>query len=437
MFQQSRILFISVILAAVVYGCYAYIQPVYTYPKTDPRLDAHQYAAMYDYFAGNRTDYTAKAPFNTRILVPYLAAKLPFTDKIQAFRVLNGVFMVLTVLMLVLLWLRLKIRTPLIFLALFWVLFHWKGLVRMYLPDPVTGDVAGYFLLSLLLYWVVVIPDLQLGIQKLRISNPTHLIILSAICVLQKESFLIVFGVMFLVELLPLSRAAYRPAFFPCQEERENLTESKSGRGMLLIFGLMTFIAIVIYLIISYLYPSSVIGWRNIPFVTVFRVAYRYVQNPAIIPTIFTSWLLAYGLFVDELRMIKSRSLHISHVSFLTLTWFLLSIFGGGDTSRIAFNGMPIVLTFILLQLNKKPNWAAYFLTAASIPLMRLNRLEPDLGLHKSQTYDWCVECWTWADVWPWWVYVAIILAIYHYFLRRFATIIPDELHDVSPRSDV
>jgi hypothetical protein len=396
--------FFVAIVAAAIYVGYAYWQPVYTYGQTDPRMDAHKYAAMYDYFLGSTPVYQISFPFNTRILVPWLAAQLPF-EKIDSFLIINGVFVVLTVLLLTALWLRLGIKWQFIGAALFWILLHWKGLLRMYLPDPLTADVMGYFLMSIWLYCLSFGPNFgspkPLDYNKFDAYKGSLVLLIAVLGVLQKESFLAVI----LVSIF--------------------IANQKQNRFFV---ALCFVISVILYLTISYLYPSYPTNWRNNPLVTIARMARHYITQPNLLPTILTSWLLAFGTFWLSLIGSKTNSSttnhsHIAHhtssIQLLAILWLLLSILGGGDTARIAYNGLPFVMTYFLLKLNKKPVWVAYFIVLTALPLMRLPSLEPDLGLYPKQSYDWCVECWAMDDAWPYWLYAAVVSAVYYYFCSR------------------
>jgi hypothetical protein len=188
-------LLFCVLLTAVVYCWYAKVQPTYTYSLTDPRLDAHQYTAQYDYFRGNTKNYVVRFPFSARILSSWLAAQLPFADIKTNFKVLNGVFLVLMSLFLTLLWQRLHIRNSLIVVGLCLLLFHWKGPVRMYLPDPVTADVGGYFFAALWL-WILSGSFSNIIIKNRKVLIILLLCIVAALATLQKEVFIVVVGAM-------------------------------------------------------------------------------------------------------------------------------------------------------------------------------------------------------------------------------------------------
>ena len=390
--QQQRILLGALALAVLVYAAYAFVQPVYTYAKLDPRFDAHQYARAYHYFKNPSRHYAVSFPFNARILSPWLAAQLPLYEAVAAFRWLNGFFLVLAIGLLVRIWQRLKISNSLIFIGLFWILFHWKGPLRMYLPDPISADVLGYFFGTAWLFLV------------LFNNKPTTLnyLIYGAIgflSALQKESFIVVAGATWL--------------FFVVKKQNSSL------------FLAAFLMAIGSHLLADWTFAAPLSNWRNAAPITVLRSLKRYYESPELLLRLPVSWLLAYGFFWLGLRFknpkLKTEQTEILPV--LAFVWLLLSIVGGGDTVRIFVNGLPFVLTYLLIGLGQKLPWVGYFVLLASLLLMRLDLLEPDLGLYPQQTQYWCAECWNWTQRGPYWLYAAGVLMAYRYFARRFAAL--------------
>jgi hypothetical protein len=413
-----------------VYLLYAYLQPTYSYHLLDPRYDALKYAKAYDYFKGLATDYQLSFPFNARILMPWLAAKLPFNDLKTDFIWLNGFFIVLTVGTLTFVWQKLQIRLSLILIGLFWVLFHWKGLVRMYLPDPVTADVGGYFWLTSSLTLL-----LQGEGDKIPIKNWNKVIILclwiliAVLGTLQKESFIAVIGVTALCAGLSLWLVSASTG------AGMKIDAFSMTKGTLLILFSAFFIAVSVHYWVSYFFPASASDWRNNALITLFRGVKRYILQPELFLRLPISWLFAYGTLWLALLSTPKPSPLTSHSALLAphfSLWLFLSVFGGGDTTRIFFNGMPFVLTFLLLRLNQQPKWIAWYILLTLLPLMRLTELEPDLGVYPQATQRWCVECWTLSESWGYWVYAIAVLAGYYYFLRRFGAVRRSEANHVN-----
>lgn len=392
-------------LSAVVYLTYAMVQPTYSYELLDRRFDAHKYAESYRYFRGITPEYLLSFPFNTRILSPWLAAHFPFNDLKMDFVGLNALFVVLTVGLLTLIWQRLHLRISVIGLGVFWLLFHWKGLVRMYLPDPVTADVGSYFWLTLLLFFLVS-----------ESKNWLFIVIVAALGTLQKEAFIAVIG----------SMALWNGV--------NGFVFNQSKRPFFIALSALL-VALLAYYVASHFFPPPTSDWRNNSLVTLLRVAKRYFVEPALLARIPISWLLAFGTLWIVASPPKSPSPFwrggfitffskkgevSAYLQFQVILWLFLSVFGGGDTSRILFNGMPFVLTFLLLRLNQQPIWITGYVFLTSLPLMRLHELEPDLGRFSAQTHRWCVECWTVSESWGYAVYALAVLAGYYYLLRHF-----------------
>lgn len=417
-------------VSTIVYLVYAVVQPTYSYELLDKRFDAHKYAESYRYFRGITPDYLSSFPFNTRILSSWMAAHLPFNDLKMDFIWLNGAFVVLTVGLLTLIWQKLHLRLSVIGLGLFWLLFHWKGLVRMYLPDPVTADVGSYFWLTLLLFFGVI-----------ESKNWLFVVIVAALGTLQKESFIAVVGCMTLWNGV------------------NGVVFNQSKRPFFIALSALL-VALLVYYLASHFFPPPTSDWRNNSLVTLLRVAKRYLVEPELLVRIPISWFLAFGTFwlaispnkhctSFSLCALKEKGVQNpsllqgegdsggevnTHLQIQLIVWLFLSVFGGGDTSRILFNGMPFVLTYLLLKLNQQPTWVAGYVFLTSLPLMRLEQLEPDLGRFPAQTNRWCVECWTVSESWGYAVYALAVLAGYYYLLRHFNVIGGRKTQDIQAR---
>lgn len=430
--KKAGIVIVISSLTLTVYLLYSYLQPTYSYHLLDSRYDALKYANAYTYFKGGTADYHLSFPFNTRILMPWLAAKLPFNDLKTDFIWLNGLFIVLTVGVLSFVWQRLHIRLSLILIGLFWVLFHWKGLIRMYLPDPVTADVGEYLWLALFLAFLFLYKEENSN--RSRYFKASALIVTAVLGTLQKESFIAVIGLTafwgeFCVWLVRTStKASGTPTGEGMKIDAFSMTNNR-----LLLLGFV--FAVSAHYLTYCFFPASTSDWRNSSLISLFRGVKRYGLQPELFLRLPISWLLAYGTFWLSLLSTPKPSPLTAHSSLLApyfLLWLFLSVFGGGDTTRILFNGMPFVLTFLLLRLNQQPNWVGWYLLITSLPLMRLNELEPDLGLYPQATQRWCVECWTFRESWGYWVYAIAVLAGYYYFLRRFGAVGRDKTNHIN-----
>ncbi len=397
-------------ISSLVYILYSNYQPTYTYSLADTRLDAHQYAKSYDYFKGATPSYEVRFPFNTRILTPYFAAQLPY-NIITSFKVINGIAIVLTICLLTLLWKKLKIRTSLIFFAIVFLLFHWKGPVRMYLPDPISADCLGYLFGAI---WLLLLLEVDLPIP----FRTTVFFIIGILATAQKESFIVVVVASALLIYFTKLHISYLKSYI-----------------LYLIFSIFA------YFLIAHFFPASNPDWRNNPIVSVLRGVRRYFLEPSLFFRLPISWLLTFGGFwlgavmnnekcsvknnlslithssttPKKHRIVAPSMLIITYNSYLISIFFiLLSVFAGGDTSRILMTAAPFIMTYLLINLNTKPAWIGYFAFVVSLPLMRLFRLEPDLGLYPTLSVEWCVECWSLSNSWPYWCYLLGIVILFY-----------------------
>ncbi len=418
--KKGRAIVIVTGLTLVIYIGFFFFQPTYTYQLLDPRFDAHQYAKAYNFFKGYTDTYELSFPFNTRVLMPWLAAHLPFNDLKTDFIWLNGIFIVLTVALLTWVWLELNIRPFWIAIALFWILFHWKGLVRMYLPDPVTADVGGYF-------WLAVCLTLLLRREKTLMGYRNGMLLLypaAIMATLQKESFIAVIAITVVWALISSAGAS--------KEGNFSYLIGANTQSITMQLFLLFCVCIGVYYWVEFFFPPISSDWRNNALVSILRGMRRYVAHPELFLRLPVSWLLAYGpfwlalfsgRFVSFSPLQKNLTSDRSLLAFHFFLWLFLSIAGGGDTVRIVFNGMPFVLTFLLLKLNQQPNWTGWYVFLTSLPLMRLMELEPDLGRYPSAMPHWCVECWTWGESWPYGLYLCSVLAGYYYLSRCLGTV--------------
>jgi hypothetical protein len=75
-----------------------------------------------------------------------------------------------------------------------------------------------------------------------------------------------------------------------------------------------------------------------------------------------------------------------------SLVYFGLGLLAGGDFTRILFLGFPMVMTLILLSLQKDPPWLVALACLFSLPLMRLGATIPDIGKYPARFAEWYPE---------------------------------------------
>jgi hypothetical protein len=175
------------VLTLSVFVFYFKFQPTIDY-SICPKCDAHQYSKIYHYFKSKDTNFSVLFPFNSRILTPFLAARLPSDDIILNFKLINLFFTLASIYLLFLLWFQLKIPLHLIFFGLFWLLFHWLGIIRLNMLDPITVDVGVYFF-EILLLWCLLY-------EKYFILS-----IITPFAIAQKEVFLALLVIFFAYQL--------------------------------------------------------------------------------------------------------------------------------------------------------------------------------------------------------------------------------------------
>jgi hypothetical protein len=189
----------------------------------------------------------------------------------------------------------------------------------------------------------------------------------------------------------------------------------------------------------DYFFPASNADWRNFSVVSLLRGVQRYLLSPELFLRLPVSWFLTFGSFwigcfyLFRLQIgnhirpdFKSgrAAFHLPIINYqLSIIFLILSIFAGGDTSRILMTGAPFVMTFLLFQLNQMPVWVGYFVAATSLPLMRLTQLEPDLGLHPAQAHDWCVECWSLSESGAYWAYMLVLSLVFWFLISKNLTL--------------
>ncbi|GAB2788045.1 hypothetical protein GCM10027275_36050 [Rhabdobacter roseus] len=409
---QAPIPALAVLGTLLIYWIYVQLQPVYTYTTLDARYDAHQYLRAYAYFKGQRGTYQLDFPYNPRILVPWLAAQVPYDDAVAVFKVLNGIFVVLAMAVLVRVWVNLGLRLSLVTTGLFWLLLHWRGLVRMYLPDPVTVDVPGYFFGAL---WLFLILRL---VRKGRVDYLSlSLLPLSVLATLQKELF------------VPLVGAS--GLFFVWHRRAVD-------RRVLLLFAGSLALALVARFWAERTFPPFQADWRTSSLVTVLWRARQYLLHPSQLLWVPVGWLLAFGGIglVGFYEWLRARLLSgtsqtagdqdaegtfsLKYLGFMSMVGLVLGLLGGGDTVRNAMLVSPFVLTYLLHLLQQRPAWAGYLAGVVSLPLMRLTHLEPDLGTFPEQQLAWCTECWRWAESWPYLLFIGVVWVVFFFFRKYF-----------------
>jgi hypothetical protein len=360
--QRKALLFIFllVLITGLALSFYAHYQPVASY-ELELQLDGNQYRKMYDCFTGQTHSYQVSFPFHARIFVPWLAAQLFPGNALQAFKNVNLIFSFLAVLSLFWLWSRLCIPLHLMRAGFFWLLFHWTGLIRLNLFDPITVDLPLYFFQTLFLIFLL---------QR----HWKHLLWLGPLATVQKESFPA------LLLVLLLYGYAYNLAkgmvnyYFPPQETGRSAVITILYHAREILRDPFLLIRWLVALFTAYggiLWLAVWQGWTGL-------VQQPYRQSGARVD------LLTRKLFADDF--------FLPLLLLFSLVYFGLGLLAGGDFTRILFLGFPIVMTLILLSVRNYPTWLVYLAWLLSLPLMRLEAIIPDIGKEPARFAEWYPE---------------------------------------------
>jgi hypothetical protein len=342
------LLILLILLATGLFGFYLKIQPRLNY-EFSPLFDANKYLQVYNYFKGAEVSYEVVFPINSRIVVPWLASLMPFSDPVDNFIALNYVFMILSVIVIYFLWIRLGLSQGYIMTGFFWLLVHWIGIIRLNLFDPITVDLPLYLFQALLL----------LIILEKRFL---WLLLLAPLATLQKESFLGLMVITFLTALYIF------------------LIKKNIKRESLLILFLALLLSIAVKELADYFFPPADAG-KNSLMILLFHLR-ETIQNPFRLVRWLIGVFTAYGplLVLAVWYKIIHKKLPEGNdfLIMLSLTYLGFSLLGGGDFARIAFLGFPFIMTWILTGLKEVRGFLFRIAFIMGLPLMKLFRNIPD-----------------------------------------------------------
>lgn len=389
--KHHSLLILVVPISIGLFFLYLAIQPDITY-YFSPLFDGNQYLNAYSFFDHITDQFSVSFPFNSRILVPYLASMMPYEDPVYNFLTLNLIFTLLSVAAIYILWKGLHITQGHIMTGYFWLLIHWVGIIRYNIFDPITVDVPLYFVQVLLLFILF----------KRRFI---WLLILGPIATIQKESFP---GLLIIL----LFYAIY-----------ENYTRQSSFRTTWII-GLAVAISFVAKIIVAHYFPPSDPGKNS------FIVILFHMKETFLNPFRFIRWLIAifmaYGplLMLAIWKAIKSKTLlHGSkYLLWLSLTYLFFSLFAGGDMTRIAFLGFPFIMTWIMIQLKNVEGFLFKAAFIAGIPLMKVFGTIPDPSVYGWEKFNnWHPEFANPVIILLWFVYAIMCLAMFRIIDKKLS----------------
>lgn len=372
-------------------------QPTVSYQDCE-LCDGNQYLTAYQYFRGETVTYQVNFPYHSRILTPFLAAQLPFENPIDNFECLNLILSFLIVNLLLWFWQQLSFSSLWRNWGIFWLIFHWVGILRLNLLDPLTVDLGVYFfeiILLILLYF----------------RKYAWLLLVTPLATIEKESFLA------LMVILMVYVGIYE------------YVQSKKWSKFVLLFVLTTFLGFLSKGMVEIFFTGIGTEGKNSIATLLF-----HSKNMLIEPLNFVRWLLAfltgYGilsllLFLPEnvkryLEILQEKEklekqFWLIALLVLSISGLLLGVTGGREMTRIQFLAYPIVMTFLLYFTSQLPLVTSIFIALASFPLMRLFQPIPEAIIFWQVAGNWYPDFMSLGDMAAWGIYFGfcgVVLAL-------------------------
>ena len=359
-------------LSAYVYFFYAQQTLNYEACKS---CDGNHYLDIYSFFKNSLHEYSVHFPFNCRILIPLIASQIPLLDPELSFHFTNIFFSICAICSIYYLWTILNITNTLKFLGIFWLLFHWVGILRLNIFDVVTVDVSLYLFHTLLL----------IIIYKKKYS---WLWLLSIVATTQKESFP---SYLIFLTITAILYNTFYDKYFKLKP--------------ILLSLLLSFIT---KYVVIYFFPPIEEGMNS--FLSVAFYIKQILLNPLLIIKWTVSIFIGFGgLF---LLALKSKEKDWNPENIVLLVFAILSLglglIAGGDFTRITFLGFPFIMTFILLRVSDKPLLLIMISFMLSIPCFRLFSHIPPPKDYILFNHEWYPEFAQNGTVALWGIYMII-----------------------------
>ncbi|MDJ1501067.1 hypothetical protein [Xanthocytophaga agilis] len=403
--QKGFIYPVILFITSATFVFYYFHQPIASYTKA-PLMDGNQYIKIYYYLTGKVQNYEVAFPFHSRIAIPWLASLLPVATPVIAFQIVNLIFSLSSVCILTYYWQKITIRPYLIRWGIFWLLFHWTGLIRLNAYDPITVDVPLYFFQTLLLL-------------LLYNRNWIHLWWLAPLATIQKESFpallivLVIYGILY-----------------------NKSTHSKTFPTPIIAGSL--FISLILKCVIEQSFPPSTPG--N-PVITILYFIKQSLIDPFRIIRWLTGVWVAFGGIVwlaiwqwwkdgnwhyiqksvwqRKYSLPLFRDFHTDLLFLFSVTYLGLSLLAGGDFTRIVFLGYPFIMTYLFVLLKNTNPKLSFVILLLSLPLMHLHLFIPDQGLYWTQFVEWYPEFAPSSTVWLMFGY-GMLIGLSSWILLKF-----------------
>jgi hypothetical protein len=319
--QADLILGLYFALYSVGYVVFSIFQPVLDYSSC-PLCDGNFYIQIYQSFKSGQIQIP-KPPFQSRFLIPALAAFFPFGTKIT-FWILHYLLGWLSVWMVLRLWQKLELSAWVKHFAIAWLVLHWVGVFRHNLWDFIAVDSP---VIAIHAYFLVIL-----------VEKKYH-----------QAYLLVVLGIFVKESIVPLLLAGFMWAFFVEKRISSYHLLIAAIVGLVLLLGLQTYL--------------NATGANSV------RIALSHAKELLFNPLIFLKWAVAlfwaYGL---GLYFIKKEGLFF----WFSIFYLGLGLLGGRDATRILFLGFPFTMTAIVLGLNAKKNYTLAITALLSLPTLRL-----------------------------------------------------------------
>ncbi len=359
--HRTKLIYVYLTIFGLVLALFYYFfQPFVEY-QNSPLADSNKYEKIYEYFRGGSVDYHIKFPFNSRVLIPFLAAQLCSDNINFNFFIVNSIFAVLSILFIYKIMDFYQIDGKIILLSVLWISLHWAGPFRQNAFNPVNVDLPMYCLeVMFLLLFLHKKYVFLLGLSLISISIKEVFLALSIIfCaialldrfVTRNNSYsiywmlvIVIAGIIFKVGL---------DALFPSNNDSHAL--------FTIFYALQDFIN----------HPLNILRWL-LAFFTVFAA-------------------FSFSFRISDLRIQQRRIDHISILFIVSIFMMLLSFLGGRDYTRLIMLVYPFIMTFIVL-ISKVQFREYLFLFLISLPLSRFWMVRTDSVSGMDKFKNWLPE---------------------------------------------
>ncbi|MFA7326120.1 MAG: hypothetical protein WC121_05605 [Candidatus Kapaibacterium sp.] len=370
--DNAKYILFAIILSIITIAISNQIQPEISY-NNGLGWDGVNYHQMAEQITKGETVST-KAPFVSRVGLPYIVAKI-YPDNIKSgFLYLNWLFSILNSLLLALLLARFINRKWVIYLLVFLYITQWHGYHRFgsFYPIQVDPLAITFILASLLVILkrgITIIDIILLSTITLIGTFVREIVVLPSLLILAKAYFYYE-KTIFISESSASTSSAN--GF-----EKTKFTELVEVNKLLLVLPLIFFL--IVYVIVTLtVEPTNSHKFYNAAADMLYtKSLFRF----------FHSWVVAYGAILilpalfyrQTLDYLKQHRIMATYLAII----IIFSYIGGADTERIAYWGFPVV--FILagrvldeIELTKANKNFLYALLLIQVVSQRLFSIIPD-----------------------------------------------------------